>query len=512
MAKTNDHSPGTLKGALQRLQHFRWWAKVLLLTGFFFGLEQIDLFGISSATEDYSRTLVYRILATSHPQQHRDKLSVVMLDDRDLVEFDQHWPAQYEFHAAVLRALLDMGAAGVLVDIAFIDQRDDPGITELQAVAALYREKGIPLLVAGTPGEPPYPAGIRSELVGEVTVVQAPGGRDVHQGIVYPMQQHGHSTAAPAFYRALANPAQTPLSTLVDPTLQVGQPLSAMEVTWKISDRRELLDGDPAQPLDSYTHENCQIGTTNPIGRALRLLLYELPGNDSDLLNPCPYHTTLSTRALLSGDTRFESVIRDRAIVYGADLMMSADRVEPPTHPPLAAAHFHAMALDNLLHSGADYPVFSDSDWAAGSTVGFTRSDALMVACLMLLMMVAQIWESMITRRCPSSDNDDTRSGDALMAPRELAWFAVLLVGWTLSAALVVGAMSLFAYSVLGLGVSNWTGMLFFTLIRANGRVIDFSWHFVATLYELSQRVWRLAVDKTKEVFRDDKDSSQQAD
>lgn len=433
----------------------RAWGKVVLLTLFFFAMEQVDLFGLATATEAYSRSLIYQILAPYEPSENRERITVVMLDDRDLVEFGQLWPAEYGFHAVVLQALSEYRPAAVFVDIAFIDERSDPTISELAGMAEHYQAKGIPLLVAGPLNEAPYAQGIRPELAGKVQVVPVPGGRGAHQGITYPLWDVGYPTAAMAIYQALGKRDGSPLAAIVDPGFRAGPATPELEVTWKISDDRESLD--------SYQRLHCAIHSKDLLTRVLRVMVYELPGIDNDLRNPCPYHTTLTLRALLSGDPRLDSVIRDRVIIYGADLLMAADKVDPPTHTPLAAAHLHAMALNNLLDRGSDYRVNGSSEQAT------LLADAVTLLCLFLLMATAQYWELLIESQAGAMDDDaEKHTGSRLMR------LGGVLLGWSLSCFLIVVAVSYIAYELLALGVSNWTGLLFFTLIRAHARLVEF--------------------------------------
>ena len=128
--------------------------RALLLATLLFGIGQIDPFGLSTATNKHSRALVYQVIAPYKQSDHRNEITILMLDDQDLAEFGQSWPTEYGFHAAILQTLKDLKVAAVFIDIGFLDERlEDGSFSDLTAVIDDYHEEKIPLLMAGTPGE-----------------------------------------------------------------------------------------------------------------------------------------------------------------------------------------------------------------------------------------------------------------------------------------------------------------------------------------------------------------------
>lgn len=443
------------------------WAKIALLTLLFFLLDVVDMFGMSSATAKHSRDVIYQLMAPFVQSPWRNRISVVMLEDGDLEEFGQAWPVEYGLHAAVLSSIKAHEPAAVFVDVSFIDPRADPSVEDLKQTIVEYRGdeavKPVPLFLAGMPGENGNDKGIRLDLaerLAEGHVLPVPGGRDEHEGIIYPLwdEQARGPTAAMRLYQAAASLWQRKERSL-DARFSANPKLPSMEVVWRVSEHRDRYD--------RYGEQECINPDGDLVSRFISLLFYGPVDAKKRLRSGCPYHSTIPVRRLFSSGDEIKHLIKDRVVLYGVDIAMVEDLVEPPTHTPLPAVYLHAMALDNLLHYQSRYK--NNGDKAAHMSV----QNSITLGCLFLLMVVAHYWEMQLATEKSSG----------------LGHQACLLLWWTASSIVLVVLVCIFTFALLDFGVSNWAGLFMFTFIRAHARVVNYVKQLIARALEIARRL-----------------------
>ena len=266
------------------------------------------------------------------------------------------------------------------------------------------------------------------ECEGKLKIVPVPGGLGEHEGIIYPLwdKKGQRATAAMTLYNEVCKK---------DGCFTAIPQQPDMEVTWKITDDRA--------PLDSYQKTSCSIHSPHWGERLLKMFFASLPFVDGDLRNPCPYHTTVPIRKLFSAEPKLKELFEGKVVIYGADLLMASDLVDPPTHTALPAAHLHAMAFNNLL------------DWGNGYRKA--KSDGLLgylpLVCLFLLILVEKYMAPAI--------NDP----DIALSKR-----CKIAIEWIIASLIIIVVYAYIAYEYLNLGVSNWAGLL---LLNAGFALID---------------------------------------
>jgi hypothetical protein len=94
------------------------------------------------ATEFASRDIFYRAWGVEYPSERSPRSAVILFTDKSLGSTGS-WPAPYETHAVLLRRLMTLQPAAVMIDIGFIDERDDPTLAQFIDVLKSYHKSGI---------------------------------------------------------------------------------------------------------------------------------------------------------------------------------------------------------------------------------------------------------------------------------------------------------------------------------------------------------------------------------
>lgn len=445
-----------------------------------------------------------------------DQFSVVLLVESDLDALKgpdggrERWPTQYEVHADVLSVLDELGAKAVVVDIAFLDNRSDqdPSFDALyyQLEDMWEREEGetpvflaMPLDAAGRFATPfswldraGDEAGDYEWRPPDCALVSVPGARFTREGRQYALYQSDRSGQGPVWSAGLAayavaggwNPktgctnfGQWPIWTgLEDPvgrTFARADPL--MEIVWAARDFEFLAD------FQTYNNNGlvpCGETPDTIAERLLRALADNFLDVDdrasemnlpSSLLQTCGPFATFSVQTLLSATSlgnaadkeepeafaELKEAVQDRVVFYGAAVTAVEDRVEPPTHVPLSATYFHAMAAANLLAYGDDYKRPGTS-WGS-----IPAKDALLVCLIGLGILLRALAESIgeparqeLAARWENgglSESETPASTWSLVAMAGLGTFT-FIAGYLALAVL----LSWYAWTVVGLAPINF--------------------------------------------------------
>ncbi len=342
----------------------------------------IDPFGLQAVTQKASQDLIQRtVLGPSYgPDEYYEQpASVVLLNEEFLSQFGMTWPPSLKAHALVLGAIRQHRPAGVLVDMIFPDQRDDPaGVAALRQEIIAYDKAGIPLafgrapnlanpirndlLYVDRPGDGAEEA-LRTSLVSlELATDKESEGTFARQYMRLGSQRY--VTAAYWMYEQ----QRQPLPMKWDASQTEGAQLT-MDIIW--SNRPHVING---RWVDGPCREF-------PLLLSAAQALF-FPGM---LRQGCPYIGTIPARALLltPGDEDIVTMIDKKTVFYGTDLAGTGDVVITPTHGVLPAVYVHAMAYDNLVTFDGDFKrtaeaiVWVELLLAAAVTiaaVGFSRS------------------------------------------------------------------------------------------------------------------------------------------
>jgi hypothetical protein len=320
-----------------------YWFVCLVLFGFSAFQIVLNPFGFSDLTHRYTQDIADLLVEGPYlyPTTGRDTVSVALVDDTTLSDMHMPWPWSYGAQARVLDSLLAYRPRAVIVDLLFVDPRNDDTLKELIDEVRRYRAARVPLYFEGSPETPDGP-GLRPELAATGVRVLDPTVL-VNQGVArqYPAQGQcfaGHAAGC----RSLA------ISVYDD--LYASQPVPPLEGVM------ELVWGTATNPINAkwmrVVDENGvahACGEHDGMGWARRILLAFF--DPSAVRALCPYTGVIPVEALLAGrpDADIDRLARGRIVFYGASLEGAQDRSFTPVNGLLANVFVHAMALDNLV-------------------------------------------------------------------------------------------------------------------------------------------------------------------
>ena len=200
---------------------------------FAFAAIQIILnpFGFSDLTQRYTQD-ISNLLITGpylYPETGRDEISVALVEDSHARRYAQPWPWSYGAQARALDALLAYQPRAVIVDVLFVDPRNDPTFPNLIDEIGRYKKAAVPLyLVAATDTEPGQPP-VRKEILATGVKLVDPSFL-LNQGVVRQYPVTGQC------YRGQAGATCLSLALQVYKDLYPSEPLSPlnglMEIVW----------------------------------------------------------------------------------------------------------------------------------------------------------------------------------------------------------------------------------------------------------------------------------------
>ena len=348
-----------------------------------------------------------------------DDFAVVLVVEDDLTSLRELWPARYSLHADVLASLDELGAKAVVVDIALLDDRTDrdPSYDALRFMLEdmWARESGaIPVFLAvprADSGEfhrplKPFVTATQATTEGvgaeeaslPCALVSVPGGRSTRAGRLYELFQREQAWQSdvvvergpPLWSAALAaylvtqdgwdmatgcrDWARWPFGEAVLAGTDPAGLSSArmMEVVWAA---RDFKFTDKSGTYRNNGLFQCKPAVDSIAARFARVMRDNLLGVDhharqtglsSSLLQVCGPFATVNAHTLVDMTTKspedwdereraVQDMLNGRVVFYGAAVTAVEDRVEPPTHAPLPAVYFHAMAAANLLAYEENY-------------------------------------------------------------------------------------------------------------------------------------------------------------
>lgn len=298
-------------------------------------------------------------------QAAREQTSVVLIDNAGLRDAGEAWPPHYSYHARLLRALARYQPRAVFFDIYFSEIRDDPSLALLTKSLCAMREQGTRVFLGVSPDATgssrlrPELEALQGKCFEKVALQYTPDSLD-RLAWAYPLEneeeKNGHGEALPsaalaiyreAFGRKLhvddnelaltrgLHPAAYGLRWVEDASKERGK--AHGEVGGRVSYCRQdlgLLELAPAIVKNWLHHE-----AEKPI---------------------CVYHETLYASDLAASSEQEEAILgrllTGKVVMVGAALSGGGDRVLSPLHGRIPGVYLHAMALDNLLTLGRDYP------------------------------------------------------------------------------------------------------------------------------------------------------------
>jgi len=335
------------------------------LLGWFF--LEFNPFGISDITDQATQDALYKVTAPYYRSDAQQDVVVILVNeesiaelyDREVIEANE-WPIRYRDHAYLLSRILKYRPKAVFVDIYFKQERStDDSFEQFKRLAGRMSDKyESPLLFAGGYQDEEYTEIQRSlGQLGELVVNGWEG-----YGQAYPLNDNRHLTAAYRLYK-LACLEDSPLDSCEPPRIDeyaIGAG-TAMSVRW---------GSRPAQVVfPEFSQSVCtdRSGSVIEVGRQLWFGLIEglvsYDDSESPVEAQCGYHPVIYADELVYIDKhgsdaqkqRLEAALGNKVVMYGLSLEGLHDNTYSPVHGQLPGVFFHAMALDNLMHYGADY-------------------------------------------------------------------------------------------------------------------------------------------------------------
>jgi CHASE2 domain-containing sensor protein len=369
-----------------------WLPAAVVLT--FAIIEKLDAFGLHEAMEARSEQATLRIVSPYYTPS-RD-VAVVLVDDDYLKSRRTGWPLRFAEQGRLLRQIASAAPSVIVMD--FIYPHQHGGGDDIQSLLAPLLNSSdetlsrVPIVftamakpLASLPegfeycteelkehGEPTdildresLPDAIREQTQGNGRGRFRVGYvRWSRCGGEYPLMLGGDPSApTPAFaaYRAFCeSPKHSAQCRQRDPwePRQFAHPMIVRPGAFPTPEQRFAYGESVCQrPLPSRG--------ALPVGERFMSALQQLTlGVFGDLRRspslqlslPCPSVTVLPLSRLqaASRDT-WNELLRDKAVIVGADLSGVPDLVETPVHGLIPGAVWHGMALDNLVALNSNY-------------------------------------------------------------------------------------------------------------------------------------------------------------
>lgn len=376
-----------------------WLPAALVLT--FVVLEQFNPFGINSAAGARSEQATLRIVSPYYTPS-RD-VAVVLIDDDYLRSRNVGWPLRFAEQGRILRQLASAGPSVILVDFVYphrhgdeeagmgtddiqsllnpIVNTEDPVIREVSVVFTAMA-KGLDAL----PGDFSFCAeGLRDtslplDILDPQSLPQtlqdrlsSDGGGRFRVGYIrwsrcgddYPLLLGG-DTRAPtpvfaaykAFCESAGHPARCQDSHPARDPADYVQPMIVRAGAFP-----------PPEQKFAFSESACQrpMPETREVGRSERFLaaVQQLTlgvfqdlrkAADPQLSLPCPAVAVIPMSRLQDASRiEWEALLKNKAVVLGADLSGMPDYIDSPVHGQIPGAVWHGMALDNLVSLGGSY-------------------------------------------------------------------------------------------------------------------------------------------------------------
>lgn len=423
----------------------------------------------------------------------RPPITLTLINDDDLKAYQATYPLLYSFHADRLDTIAAKQPAAIFIDIAFIDERPDPSINELvETICSIglgsQTRPSIPIFLASLryldqPLRRELASASQSGCFTEVAVPRLTDQLD-RNNWEYALQVPGATSGLDA--------------RMDSPAIAVYKALVPGEV-WAKKTQKAHLGLIWGMTPHSYNVERLKDTNGGPLCRSEYRLSRDLPligGILNDVLGDesgqfgkpfCPFHASMPMYFLSAKPEVAYQLLKGRVVIYGADLQSLGDNAYTPLHDAIAGGYVHAMALDNLLRFGANYPRaegFNLTRLNAGTlfTVLMVILISLVIACTAtwtsdgnarrFLPGALNRWVQWSETRLMLEDTDQsshwiTRSAKVARQyclgvwPVWCVWFSIRVVGAVVFL-LLVGSVGLHMFN---LGVLSWLEYAFLPML-----------------------------------------------
>ena len=359
---------------------------------FVWGIILLDPFGLNSATSRQSEAIFTRLFAPFYDRSGQDRITSVVITDDAAERIAGTYPLPFADHARIVRRILCLDPAAVFIDLNFrhirgdenglaqfvdalshrsgpegcdrlpVDRLSDPTTAPVLLAVVKNTNSSCPSLLDGDHEGCSFMSPLRA-LLTVTTPIDVTGMIENDRYRLVWTSASGGEVLSPAasLVATLCNQQRVTAPACGLDTKDIAKP---MLVRW----------GYYLSPLTASRFGNldpCE--TTSGDGLAvsqkwkslgailLRDLTWAFSGSASreQPTQPCLYTDAVEADHFLRPDVNSDPVLRalvkDRIIVYGADITALPDQVVSPVHGKVPGLFIHAMAADNLLTLGTQY-------------------------------------------------------------------------------------------------------------------------------------------------------------
>ncbi|MBX2855994.1 MAG: CHASE2 domain-containing protein [Rhodobacteraceae bacterium] len=498
-----------------RRRAFRWASVivtvlfVLVLTVFY---EGVDLFGISQATSTHSAKIAARVAApmygyadgaegdddaAAHIAPSTRNITVVLIDSASLKQLNSSWPLSYQDQGRIFRRILSYKPRALFVNFAYAYDRGNltPFLERLAKDGARFTtaaktgvsETGVLLPVIGE-----AVAWSEEEVVDELLSPESP----FEHGVVGFKDLSGYYPYADQIERPSGEKVKVPsaafqlfeLACAVDANAETPRRIgySGCEdlETLREKDEGELwvewgalhpelwqFAGDYVEATPEKLHQATQDSATcryfAPDFTSRVKETWAQIGNvfwgegDAEVERICPYHVTIPAYDVFATNARMPDYLRwaieDKIVLIGAAIPGASPRVDIiDTQGP--AVYLHAMALDNLLHQGADHlargrplsDAFEEKSVVGGLLQWLGLGDRRLEIAPELMTVLAILGAHLLLR--------GPLARMTLKGWNPLVEFLLPFVSWMLISWVIAAVTAAISFSYFALSPHDWVG------------------------------------------------------
>lgn len=367
------------------------------------------------------------VIATLYPQSGKERIAVVTIDDADLADYGEKWPASQSWYARRMLDLIPLKPRAIFIDLVFLGSRLRGGEERVVDAACKARLAGVPVYIASTSAPGQWSA--TESLYAAAQVETASGQRrpciefvgvgiepDSEDGAMWHYQlaaeQQPPSVALQMF-------CQMASAAVTSPVCQQRSAASlSMEIFWSASPHANNARFETRTNKAGKAVHACRmswslmdyipvVGSLLAQQRASRE-----PGAPRSVLSLplCPDHLWITARELnpLYDDTSSRaarSAVTGRFVLIGNHLESGNDVIYSPIHKALPGVFLHAMALDNLIAlQGAPLNLHASSGEDVSRDERLFNVTGSLLVCLFTLLclvidkriLVAADWQQLI--------------------------------------------------------------------------------------------------------------------
>jgi len=350
---------------------FRRWPAILATAGVLM-VDVFDSFGLDQAADEQAARIVGTATAPfygSSPRRGQNAVTVVVIDDISLDYMDWPTPVPYDQQGDIVAAVAAYDPAAIFLDFSYT-RPHGPDAGEA------IRQFGQRLQLLSGHGGPPIFLGEvdRDPIFDPLRAIPSVGvAWTENSWLNYPLKdQSGRPMAAAALYEAWCGRHEGACVEGWRPNGGPSSDAARLSLTWGFGGSRlaaEFNDRDLSSRCvlaDTGFGARLLAASREFLGAVGRALFDEGGRRDASEAR-CIYSDSLNAATLLRSDNEagLEALLSGRVVLIGSSHRQSGD-LQPVPHVGVVPGVFvHAMATDNLIEWGPNYPRPPPNAWLA---------------------------------------------------------------------------------------------------------------------------------------------------